>query len=289
MVAKWQKGESMKVGIVGCSDGIYRKYDELEKALREKFESIGVQPLFSPYIKAEKGVFSGSDREKAEVLMEFYKDSEISEIFDISGGDLANGILPYLDFEIIEKSEKRFWGYSDLTTVLNAIFTKTGKKSMLYQIKNIVYDKTGTQMKEFSDFLSGEKMTLFQPKIKFLRGKSLEGKLVGGNLRCFLKLAGTEFFPNVEKRVLVLEAYGGEEARLATALTQLSQMGVFSKVSGVLFGTFTEFLAENTRESLNAFLLNYLPENLPVAFTEEVGHGVLSRGLVIGEEIVLRR
>ena len=52
---------------------------------------------------------------------------EITDIYDISGGDIANEILPYLDFEVIKNSGKRFWGYSDLTTVINAIYEKTGK------------------------------------------------------------------------------------------------------------------------------------------------------------------
>ena len=73
-------------------------------------------------------------------------------IFDISGGDLANGVLKYLDFDIIAKSKAEFWGYSDLTTIVNAIYSQTGKYSMLYQIKNVVWNPE-IQQKRFKDYI----------------------------------------------------------------------------------------------------------------------------------------
>lgn len=59
--------------------------------------------------------------------MSFYRVQEIQAILDLSGGDLANELLPYLDYEVIGKSQAEFWGYSDLTTILNAIYAKTGR------------------------------------------------------------------------------------------------------------------------------------------------------------------
>jgi ABC-type antimicrobial peptide transport system permease subunit len=73
------------------------------------------------YIYVKDSIYSGTAAERAEALMNFYKDEEIRAIFDISGGDIANEILPYLDFEVIGKMQKQFWGYSDLTTIINAI------------------------------------------------------------------------------------------------------------------------------------------------------------------------
>ena len=59
--------------------------------------------------------------------------------YDISGGDLANQVLDGLDYAAIGKSRAVFWGYSDLTTVINAIYAQTGKSSVLYQVKNMVW------------------------------------------------------------------------------------------------------------------------------------------------------
>ena len=85
--------------------------------------------------------------------MKFYRDEEIKGIFDVSGGDLANGVLPWLDYETIAKSGKMFWGYSDLTTVVNAITAKTGKPSVLYQIRNLIYQDGEEQKCRFRSCL----------------------------------------------------------------------------------------------------------------------------------------
>ena len=69
--------------------------------------------------------------------MSCYENEQVKAIFDVSGGNLANQILEFLDFEH-KKSGVQFWGYSDLTVVLNALYTKAGKSSWLYQVRNLV-------------------------------------------------------------------------------------------------------------------------------------------------------
>ena len=102
---------------------------------------------------AKDGTESGTRQQRAEALMKFYRDEEIKGIFDVSGGDLANGVLPWLDYETIAKSGKMFWGYSDLTTVVNAITAKTEKPSVLYQIRNLIYQDGEEQKCRFRSCL----------------------------------------------------------------------------------------------------------------------------------------
>ena len=49
--------------------------------------------MFAKHIYAKKDSFSGTDQERADDLMRFYQDDSIDAIYDISGGDLANGVL----------------------------------------------------------------------------------------------------------------------------------------------------------------------------------------------------
>lgn len=53
--------------------------------------------------------------------MELYTDNRIKAIFDISGGDMCNELLDKLDYNIIKENNKPFFGYSDLTAIINAI------------------------------------------------------------------------------------------------------------------------------------------------------------------------
>ena len=75
--------------------------------------------------------------------MKQYQTAGLTNIFDISGGDMANDAVDYLDYDQIAKSDAVFWGYSDLTSVINAIYQKTGRISHLFQIRNLVRDSTG--------------------------------------------------------------------------------------------------------------------------------------------------
>ena len=126
-VYRIEKGS--RVGITCCSDGRKIKTAEELDRLTGKLESLGLRPQLSPCIYARDGAFSGTGRERAQALMDFYLDDSIRVIFDISGGNAANEVLPFLDYSVIAGADKLFWGYSDLTVILNAIYTKTGRAS----------------------------------------------------------------------------------------------------------------------------------------------------------------
>ena len=167
-------GVGNKIGIVGCSNGQKRSYAEKIKCLENTLLSMGLTPVFSDCIYEKEDAFSGTVKERAQALMKFYEDDEIKGIFDISGGDLANGVLPYLDYDHITKSQKMFWGYSDLTTVINAIYAKTGKASVLYQIRNLLYEHKETQIANFRNVFIDGGNDLFQIKYLFIKQSNMQ-------------------------------------------------------------------------------------------------------------------
>ena len=257
-----------KVAIVACSNGQPEKQREKIEQLLNTLMGIDMIPILSKHIYVKEAAFSGTGEERAGSLMECYKEPEIRRIFDISGGELANEVLPYLDFEEIKKSDKVFWGYSDLTTVINAIYAKTGKASVLYQVRNLVNDTSGMQLERF------DKEELFDIHYHFLQGREMQGVLVGGNIRCLLKLAGTEYWPDMAGKVLLLESLGGTVPKMVTCLSQLKQMGVFEKINGILLGTFTKMEGEHCVPTMEELVRRYVGPDLPIAKTYEIGHGV---------------
>lgn len=274
---------SKKIGIVCCSNGQKISCREKIKDLEKTLLSLGLIPVFSGYIYEKEDVFSGTAKERAHALMDFYRDDEIKEIFDISGGDIANGILPYLDYGVIADSEKLFWGYSDLTTVINAIYAKTKKASVLYQIRNLIYQHKEQQIADFTNTVIHQKEDLFRIKHHFIRKKEMHGIVVGGNIRCFLKLAGTEYMPDLQDKILLLESLSGTVAKMETFLCQLEQNGAFDKVSGILLGTFTEMQEKNCMPSIESLILKFAGKDMPVAVTMDVGHGTDAKAAMIGQ------
>ena len=275
-----------KIALVVCSNGKnIEDKDRIEK-LEDILVEIGLVPIFTKYIYRDKIGRAAKAQVRAEELMSFYKNKEIKAIFDISGGDIANEVLDYLDYDVIKRNYKPFFGYSDLTTVLNALGSQMNEVNYLYQILNIIESKKIRTSFE-NTFMKNEQ-TLLDIKWKFLQGSSVEGEVIGGNIRCFLKLSGTRYFPEVENKVLFIEGLGTSIEGLATHLAQLKQIGVFDKISGLLIGTFTKIEREFSVEELFKLLQDYIPSSLPVAKTQEVGHAKNSKALKIGEKIYIK-
>ena len=270
-----------KIALVVCSNGKnIEDKDRLEK-LESILVEMGLVPIFTKYIYKDKFGRGAKAQVRAEELMSFYKNKEIKAIFDISGGDIANEVLDYLDYDVIKRNYKPFFGYSDLTTVLNTLGSQTNEVNYLYQILNIIEDKEIRTSFE-NTFMKNEQ-TLLDIKWKFLQGNSVEGEVIGGNIRCFLKLAGTRYFPEVYNKVLFIEGLGTSIEGLATHLAQLKQIGVFDKISGLLIGTFTKIEKEISVEELFELIQENIPSSLAVAKTHEVGHAKDSKVLKIGE------
>ncbi|HAX72407.1 MAG TPA: LD-carboxypeptidase, partial [Firmicutes bacterium] len=180
------------------SNGLNEKLHPVMDELVTVLESMGLHVVIA---KKLFGFLHASDQEKAEMLMAFYEDKEMAAIFDVSGGDLANGVLPYLDFQVIEQSNKPFFGYSDLSVILNGLYAKTNQQTYLYQIRNLVGLDGAQQIENFKRTFFDEKSDLFDIEVEWIQGNQLSGVAVGGNIRCFLKLAGTPYMPDFKNKV----------------------------------------------------------------------------------------
>lgn len=265
-----------KAALVCCSDALKAEKQAQVDQLRDILSEYGIDTVLSDCMFSESPRGHGDGKQRAWELMKFYRDPGVTEIYDISGGDLSNEILPHLDYDGILANPKPFYGYSDLTVVLNAVWAKTGRDGVLYQVRNLISDGSGEQRKRFGTD------ELFDFPVTFLRGNEMSGTLVGGNIRCFLKLAGTEYFPALDGKLLLLEARGGEVPQMVTYLSQLEQLGAFRKVKGILLGTFTKMELSGCSPTMEELVLSCVPDGIPVAKTRKVGHGADSRAVRIG-------
>lgn len=278
-----------KAALVCCSNPISTdRKDEIEK-LKNILQTIGIETAESPYIFSDDILsFLKTDKNRAQVLMDYYKDKTIDAIFDISGGDLSNSLINHIDFEIIKDNPKPFFGYSDLTAFINALYGKISANSFLYQIRNIIKQEGAeSPLNRFDDYNRGKSEDFLNFNYRFLRGESLSGILAGGNIRCFLKLAGTEFFPDLSGKILLLESLGGDVTKITSMFAQLKSLKSFEKVSGVILGTFTQLEKEQGTKAIEEIALHFIDEKTPVVKTQEIGHSPYSRAVEIGKNIFI--
>ena len=275
------------VAIISCSNGLQESARPAIDKLLEILSSLGLNVILSStiYVK-DDGLSSGSGKERGEELMKLYKDSSIDAIFDVSGGDLANEVLEYIDFNVIKNNPKPFIGYSDLSVMLNSIYSQAGAPSYLYQVRHIVTNKEN--LYRFSNFIKDSNNDLFNIDYKWVQGESMEGVVIGGNIRCTLKLAGTKYMPSFKDKILLLESLGGDVAKMRTFLTQLKLIGTFKEINGIILGTFTEMEKNNYNPTIEELVKEIVNDrNMPIVKTKELGHGNDSKCIVIGKELKL--
>ena len=151
----------------------------------------------------------------------------------------------------------------------------------------MIYEHKEEQIADFINTVMHNRTDLFHINYKFIQQSKMHGIVVGGNIRCFLKLAGTEYMPELNDKILLLESFEGTVAKMETYLCQLRQMGAFDKVAGIILGTFTEMDREKYIPTIEALVKRIVGEDLPIVATRNIGHGIDSKGIIIGQKIYL--
>lgn len=204
--------------------------------------------------------FSNDVSLRAKIFNEWLK-ADIDRIFDVSGGDYCNLVLDHIDYAAYKSSCAVYHGYSDCTTLVNALYSQTQKEACLYPLKHNPY---GKDVRDDVDW-------------KILKGNIEPAILVGGNVRCLLKLAATKYFPDMEDKVLFLESRSGDVYRISSYFAQLKQMGIFSKIKGLALGQFLEI----SEKELFSVAKMY---DGAIVYTDQVGHRHDSKALYIGRK-----
>lgn len=281
------------VAFFASSNGLsYFSKDNIN-SLKRILEDFGLKVVYGNNLFAKDKIdpFNEACIEKSKNLTALFINKNIKAIFDLSGGDLSNAILEYLDFDIIKENPKPFFGYSDVSTVLNGLFAQCNFPTFYYQLRNLITgDFKEQQLELFKSSIMGDSNDLFKFEYNFVTGKSFRGPVVGGNIRCTLKLAGTKYMPSFSGKVLFLESYSGNASKIYTYLHQYKQIGAFDKLNGIILGSFTEMELDNIKPSVEDMLLEILGDNnnIPIAKTVQLGHGSNAKAIVIGGVCTLR-
>ncbi|GAA0119977.1 S66 family peptidase [Clostridium perfringens] len=279
-----------KIGIISCSNGISIKNKNIIDELKLNLKSLDIEMVEGDTLYAkEYNLFSGTGEEKARALEKLFLDKDIKMIFDISGGDLANEVLDFLDFNLIKENPKPFFGYSDLTVLLNAIYSQCDITTYNYQLRNLIGKFKEEQMQNFkASFIEG-KEDIFNLDYEWINGSYLEGIVVGGNIRCLLKLAGTKYMPDFKDKILFLESFSGNSAKMVTYITQYKNLGVFNEVKGIILGEFTEMEREDLKPDIVEILKRVIGKiNIPILKTSNLGHGADAKCIPIGKYLIFK-
>ncbi|WP_083261336.1 S66 peptidase family protein [Crocinitomix algicola] len=201
----------------------------------------------------QEGYLAGSDKERAHELMSFFENDKIDAILTMRGGWGCARILDLLDYDIIAKHPKIIMGFSDITSLINAIYLKTNLvtfhgpsgysswgKFTLNHVKKALVSTLPFQLKNPPEN---------KKELKTWSTGKAKGRLIGGNLTVIVSMIGTGYEPNWKGKLLFLEEIGEEPYRIDRMLWQLKQAGVFKKINGLILGSFKNCTPEEPAKS----------------------------------------
>ena len=238
---KLNKGDT--IGVVAPSNPIINEnIDEIKKA-KEIIENKGFKVKFSKNLFLNTNGYSATAKEKAQDINEMFLGEEVKMIWCAKGGENSNSVLDYLNYENIKNNPKIICGYSDITSLTNAIYQKTGLITFSgTNFKTIATDETDYSLNEIIKRFVEENLELGQADDKetTINDGIAEGTLIGGNLSLIYGLTCGKYALNFQDKILFLEELGfeSEPSLVSNHLYYMKQNGVFDKIKGLWIGNY---------------------------------------------------
>jgi muramoyltetrapeptide carboxypeptidase len=226
-----------------------------------------------------------SGSQKVSQIHSAFRDKRVDIILAQRGGYSSMKLLPLVDFGLIRKNPKIFAGFSDLSTLLNAIYERTGLVT-LHSPMIVNFAAPGKfTVRSFLNAVNGfpQKNLFAGAPVRVYRQGNARGVLKGGNLATLTSLMGTEWEIGTEGSVLFLEDVDEKLYRVDRYLTQWILAGKLRKIKGLILG---DFHGLRSREVFR-ILSTQMKINFPVVQTPYIGHGKNKITLPVGAVVDL--
>jgi muramoyltetrapeptide carboxypeptidase len=277
------KGDTL--GVAAVSDPLSNNDMARFGAGVEFIERLGFKLRLGRYLSSK------NPAERARDFNEFFLDPEIKGIIAAQGGDSAETLLEYIDWNAVRANPKIFMGFSDVTVLLNAMYAECGMATFHggdvkfhYGLYAGQYDRREfTRRLVLGDGGYVEKDADALER-KCVRAGRARGVLLGGNLRCLLKLSATRHWPDFTGAVLMLESYRITPEKCLEYFRELENVGVFDRIAGALVGYVYSMQADNPsgpqmEDIFKDFTSGY---DFPILKINEFGHGRPNAILPVG-------
>lgn len=273
--SKLKKGDT--IGVIAPSN--YIEKDDLEyiNASIALMEASGFKVKFGKYVFEDTLGYGTSPEKRAADINWAFKDDEVKAIMCVKGGEDSNTTLDYIDYEMIKKHPKIICGFSDNTSILNAIHEKTGL--VTYHgptFKSLTSWETGYAYKQFIKTFAEntESLIMGEPEDEYttIQAGQATGELVGGNLSLFTKLVCGKYAVNLQDKILFLEELGFEAApeMVNSNIYYLKQNGVFDRIAGLWIGNYEH----PSKVSIEKIIKNAIGDayKFPIIKSDNFGH-----------------
>ena len=248
-------------------------------------------------------------------IEEAFLDKNVKAIMIARGGALSNQLLDEIDYEIIQKNPKIIIGFSDATSLLNAIYSQTKLKTYYGPNFSVLAMRKGNDYtyEYLNKVLNNEEEYYINPAIswssdkwykdqdnrKFIKNNGMniinegnaEGTIIGGNLNTFPLLQGTKYMPIAQKIILFIEEdnWANEDYlyEFDRRLQSLTQQAFFKKVKGIIIGRAQQNVNMNINRWKTLISMNKKLINMPIVVNADFGHTMPMATFPIGGKCII--
>ena len=263
--------------------------EDLQKAI-QYIESLGLRVKIGDHLNKQHGYLAGNDEERVADLHKMFADSEVKAIISACGGYGTGRIAASLDYDLIQRNPKIFWGYSDLTFLHMAIQQKS--RLVTFHGPMLASDMGKAEWNRLSDqyfqqlfstecVIYDEQIAPIETPIKGIA----TGEVVGGNLCLIVSSLGTPFEIQTKGKLLLIEDIHEEPRSIDRLLNQLLTAGKLSGINGLLVGDFKDC---ESAKSVHTFTLEEVLQhyihiiNKPTLKGLKMGHCSPHIGIPLG-------
>ena len=268
-----EKGDT--IGVIAPSSPITEKKKIDIENSKKLIENLGLKVVLGKNIYSNSLGYSASVKEKVDDLHWMFENKEIKAIFCASGGENSNSLFDYIDYEIIKNNPKIICGFSDSTSILNVITSKTGL--VTYHgptFKSLSTWETLYSLEEWENIcMKGNKILgRHDDEVQILREGEVQAELIGGNLSLISQLVCGKYSVDFQDKILFVEDLGIESspAKISNYIYYMKQNGIFSKIKGLWIGNYEH----ESGITLEEIILEIMEKetSFPIIKTNNFGH-----------------
>jgi muramoyltetrapeptide carboxypeptidase len=226
-------GSGARVALVSPA-GPLQKPDELPRAL-DNARSLGWQPVVGANATEKAGYLAGSDRDRLDDINSALRDPDIDAVWCLRGGYGVMRILDGIDYDALARSPKPIIGYSDITALHAAVQRRC--ELTTYHGPTAREVLTDFSRDSFVRAVTAQVDSCgVAPDAREIKRGRARGRLVGGSLAMLAALCGTQFMPDLDDGILILEDINEPVYRIDRMLQQLRLAGVLNGCRAIVFG-----------------------------------------------------
>lgn len=246
-------------------------------------ERLGYRTILGENVYKYFGYLAGTDEERVSDIHQMFSNKNVKAIFCLRGGYGAFRLLDKIDFNLIRKNPKIFVGFSEITALHMAFLQKA--KLITFAgpmvVPNFSKEVSSYTEENFWRVITSNKKIgkLVLPDNDQLEVSTTgiaEGCVVGGNLAVFNSLIGTQYFPDLKNKILLIEDISEPPYKIDRMLNQLRLNKVFKKIKAIIIGRFVDCVEMDEKKrtlSLDEVFQQYFGDlRIPVIKNFPHGH-----------------